>query len=105
MHNDIRDLWAADAILTIDKLNRQPHLQGRHRLKPTADQKRKLYELKQGAFDSSEGAWAILSRHLQVVADNVPLSNHFVKHQHAVRTLTNSVSVTHLIYQSSKGGG
>jgi hypothetical protein len=34
-----------------------------------ADQKRKLYELKDGAFDSSEGAWATISRHLQVVAD------------------------------------
>jgi hypothetical protein len=46
-----------------------------------ADQKRKLYELKDGAFDSSEGAWATISRHLQVVADNVPLSNYFFKHQ------------------------
>jgi hypothetical protein len=46
-----------------------------------ADQKRKLYELKQGAFDSSVGAWCILSRHLQVVADNVSLSHYFVKYQ------------------------
>jgi hypothetical protein len=45
-----------------------------------ADLNPKLCELKYGAFDSSEGAWAILSRRLQVVADNVPLSNYFVKH-------------------------
>jgi hypothetical protein len=31
--------------LTIDKLNGQLNLQGRHRLKPMADQKQKLYEL------------------------------------------------------------
>jgi hypothetical protein len=59
--------------LTVDKLNRQPHLQGRHRLKPMADlnQNQKLYELKYGAFDSSEGAWATLSnfKHQQAVAD------------------------------------
>jgi hypothetical protein len=54
--------------LTIDKLSRQPHLQGCHRLKPMADLNPKLYELKYGAFDSSEGAWATVSRHLQVVA-------------------------------------
>jgi hypothetical protein len=41
-----------------------------------ADLNPKLYELKSGAFDSSEGAWAILSRHLPVVADDVPLSWH-----------------------------
>jgi hypothetical protein len=46
-----------------------------------ADLNQKLYELKHGTFASSKGAWAILSRHLQVVADNVPLSNYFVKHQ------------------------
>jgi hypothetical protein len=39
-----------------------------------ADRNPKLYELKYGAFDSSEGAWTTISRHLQVVADNVPLS-------------------------------
>jgi hypothetical protein len=33
-----------------------------------ADQNPKLYELKHGASDSSEGAWAILSRRLQAVA-------------------------------------
>jgi hypothetical protein len=47
----------------------------RHRLKPLADLNQKLCELKYGTFDSSEGAWATISRHLQVVADNVPLSN------------------------------
>jgi hypothetical protein len=35
-------------LLTIDKLNRQPHLQGRQRLKPLADKKQKLYELQYG---------------------------------------------------------
>jgi hypothetical protein len=69
-------------MLTIDKLNGPLNLQGRHRLKPMADQKRKLYEPKRDVFASSGGAWAILSRHLQVVADNVLLSSYFVKHQH-----------------------
>jgi hypothetical protein len=50
-----------------------------------ADLNQKLYELKHGTFASSEGAWAILSRHLQVVADNVPLSSYFVKHQYRAR--------------------
>jgi hypothetical protein len=34
-----------------------------------ADLNQKLCELKYGALDSSEGAWATISRHLQVVAD------------------------------------
>jgi hypothetical protein len=71
-------------ILTIDKFNGQPYLQGRQRLKPLADRNQKLYELKRDAFDSSEGAWAILSRRLQVVADSVPLSNYCFKHQNLV---------------------
>jgi hypothetical protein len=49
-----------------------------------ADLNQKLCELTYGAFDSSEGAWATISRHLQVVADNVPLSNYFFKHQQVV---------------------
>jgi hypothetical protein len=56
----------------------------RHRLKPMADRTLKLYELKYGAFDSSEGAWAMISRHLQVVADRMPLSHYFFKHQQVV---------------------
>jgi hypothetical protein len=50
----------------------------RHRLKPMADRTPKLYELKYGTFDSSEGAWATISRHLQVVADNVPLPRNWL---------------------------
>jgi hypothetical protein len=58
-----------------------------------ADRNRKLYELKYGAFDSSEGAWATISRHLQVVADDVLLSNYFIKHQQPVVTLQTRLSV------------
>jgi hypothetical protein len=75
----------SDGMLTIDKLNRQPHLQGRQRLRYRWLTKTEALRARNGtSSNSSEGAYATISRHLQVVAVNVPLSNCFFKHRYAV---------------------